>query len=83
MLVTVQNKLTLVRSLKSHMQERITKHPIPLVIQEMGKCLDLEDILKKEETAEVKQEREKSLKKSRIRRQRISRPMRIVAPIPQ
>ena len=64
MLVSVQNKLTsLVRSLKSHMQERITKHPIPLVIQEMGKCLDLEDILKKEETAEVKQEREKSLKK--------------------
>ena len=45
------------------MQERITKHPTPLVIQEMGKCLDLEDILKKEETAEVKQEREKSLKK--------------------
>ena len=80
----MQIKLTsLVRSLKSDIQERITKHPRPLVIQEVGKCLDLEDILKKEETAEVKQEREKSLKKSRIRRQRISRPMRIVAPIPQ
>ena len=64
MLVTVQIKLTsLVRSLKSDIQERITKHPRPLVIQEVGKCLDLEDILKKEETAEVKQEREKSLKK--------------------
>ena len=65
---TVQNRLTsLVRSLKIHLMERTTNHPTPLVIKEIGKCLDLDDILKKDETTEVKKEREKSIMKVMLR----------------
>ena len=63
MLTSVQNKLTsLVRRLGSLLQERMTNNPTPSVIKMMGKCLDLDDILELEESEELKQEREKSLK---------------------
>jgi hypothetical protein len=60
---TVQNRLTsLVRSLKTHLVERITTNPTPKVIQEMGKCMDLGDILEVKETEKVNEERKKSLR---------------------
>ena len=64
MLVTVENRLTsLVTSLHDNMQKRIAKNPTPKVIQEMGKCLDLEDILEIKETLEIKQDRDRNLRK--------------------
>ena len=60
---TVENRLTsLVRSLRSHLQERILKNPTPKAIQEMDKCLDLEDIVYMDKTKEIKENRETSLK---------------------
>ena len=62
-LVTVENRLTsLVSALVMNQEKRLADTPTPEVIKEAGRCLDLEDILQNEETTEVKNEREKSLK---------------------
>ena len=45
-----------------NLEKRLADTPTPEVIKEAGRCLDLEDILQNEETTEVKNEREKSLK---------------------
>ena len=63
-LSTVENKLTsLVKHPRKHLEEMLKASPTPAVIKEAGNCLDLEDILEKKETTEVKVEREKSLGK--------------------
>ena len=63
-LITVENTLSsLMRNLKTHLQERLVNNPTPDLIKEMGRCLDLGDILEVDETLEVKEMREKSLKK--------------------
>ena len=53
LLVTVQNKLvSLVKNLKTKLVDRITAHPTPDNIIEMGKCLNLEDILSEDRSLE-------------------------------
>ena len=54
---------SLARRLGAFLQERITSNPTPEVIQLMGKCLDLSDIMEMKDTLEIKQKREKSLMK--------------------
>ena len=64
LLITVENRLgSLVRFLKTRLEERIAANPTPEIIVEMGKCFDLGDILVEEETVEVGEIRSKSLKK--------------------
>ena len=63
MLKTVENRLTsLVRGLWQSLEVRLTNNPTPEIIKEMGRCLDLEDILKEEGERE-RAEREKSLRR--------------------
>ena len=45
-----------------NLEKRLADTPTPEVIEEAGRCLDLENILQNEETTEVKNETEKSLK---------------------
>ena len=62
-LTTVENRLTsLTKKLRVSLLERVSNNPTPKVIKMMGKCLDLGDILEKEETEEIKREREKNLR---------------------
>ena len=64
LLTTVENRLgSLVRFLKTKLEERIAANPTPGIILEMGKCLNFGDILKEEETFEVGERQSKSLKK--------------------
>ena len=63
-LITVENRLTsLVRNLKTKLKERLDNNPTPDVIKEMGRCLDLEDILEEKETVVMKENRDRSLRK--------------------
>ena len=60
-LTTVENRLTsLVKNLANNLEERLANAPTPQVTKEMGRCLDLEDIIQKEETVGLKGEREVS-----------------------
>ena len=62
-LTTVENRLTsLTKKLRVSLLERVSNNPTPKVIKMMGKCLDLGDILEKEETEEIRREREKNLR---------------------
>ena len=62
-LTTVENRLTsLSRRLRVNLEERISNNPTPKVIKMMSKCLDLGEILEKEETQSIKNEREKNLR---------------------
>ena len=51
------------RGLWQNLEERLTNNPTPEVIKEMGRCLDLEDLLMKDEGERERVEREKSLRK--------------------
>ena len=63
LLQTVENRLTsLCTHLASVLQSRLEDTPTPSIIPIMSKCLDLEDIVSKEETADQKSEREKDIK---------------------
>ena len=63
LLQTVENRLTsLCKHLASVLENRVNENPTPEVISTMAKCLDLQDLLEKEETETLRKEREKCLK---------------------
>ena len=63
-LKTVENRVTnLCKDLIKHLKRRLKDNPTPEVIVECGNCLDMEDIIDKNEDDGIKQERVKSLKK--------------------
>ena len=60
--MTVQNRITsLYRILFRHLERRLEESPTLTIIVECGKCMDMEEILEKEDN-EFKNERIKSLK---------------------
>ena len=63
LLSTVENKLSsLCSHLAKHLERRIEKNPTPKVIELMGKCLDLGELLKKDVDKDDEKKREESLK---------------------
>ena len=63
-MTTVENKLnSLVKNLVRHLEARLKAAPTPTVIEEAGRCLDLENILSVEKSSESDHEMDKSLKK--------------------
>ena len=62
-LITVENRLnSLSKHLSNSLEKRLEENPKPRIIQSMAKCLDLQDIIEKEEDIVVKGEREENLK---------------------
>ena len=62
-LQTVQNRLcSLCTHLANILERRTNEDPTPEVIQQMAKCFDIEELMK-EETAYMKEQSEKSLRK--------------------
>ena len=63
LLTTAENRIKgLCKSLTKHLERRLKDTPTPQVIDCCSKCLDIEDILEKEEDDKVKKERERNLK---------------------
>ena len=63
-MTTVETKLnSSVKNLVRHLEARLKAAPTPTVIEEAGRCLDLENILSVEKSSESDHEMDKSLKK--------------------